>query len=1086
MRLQKLIVQFCILSLTFFMLTACESSDSDDSAAAVAVSLSSLSVTPASKSIGKGALTQLTATATYSNGTTADVTDSASWSSLDTSVVTVSDSTADANNPKGTVAAVLPGSTTVKATYQGKSGSSTVTVTPATLASVQVTPFYPSLALAATPEVQFTATGIYSDGAKLDLTEYATWSSSDNTIATVNNTAGKRGLLSIIVTTSASATITAVYQDISGNTTLTLTSGTVDSLEITPINPSIANDTTQQFTATALISDGTTQDLTDEVVWTSGTISVAPISNAADSMGLATAIATTSSTISANYEGTSPLLASDLTVTAATLNKIQIFPPAPSIAIGVDFQLTVKGVYTDGTVYTHQNLTDTAVWSSSDTDVAKVCNSSVCKGKVSALKAGTVTITASMPGPITKSINLTVNGVDKSLHEIQVTPTNPTIYSGTTQKFKATGVYTDNTAYFHEDITEKVVWSSSNETAAIVSNAAASEGVVRNRAAGTATITATLGDLSGTSALTILDSAIALTSIEVSPANPSIAEGMKQQFTAMGLFSDGTTTIFKDVTNEVIWTSGTATIARISNTAGSKGDAVSVADGTSVITATLGSTSGSSTLTVFDVTSYQFDSLQITPEATTVSIAAGAVQKLKAIGIFKTGANDVKKMDLTDSVTWISSDPAAATVDNLNGTSGQVRGLSAGSPTITAYWTDGSAVTQFATKSVVVSSSGMTLQSMQITPSNQSLDLDMTQQYTALGIYSDGSTYAVNHLPTDLTWLSADSSTSSTINAPIGSDYDNHGLARTLLAGTSTVSAQYDSKSATETLTTANVDLDSLTIYPANPTLANGTKQQFKAFGTYSDNINRDITHLVRWSSGTVATALIKNSPSDKGLATTISTGTSTITAALGSVSGTTTLTVEDGIFAATDPVQVTPSTSVMGVGTTLQLTATGIFNDGVNDYSVDLTGLVYWTTSDAAVVTVSNADGTNGRVYGASSSATPVTLTAYWTDTVPAVGIGTATVTVTSGSVLSIEVSPDQPSGPIGFTEQLKATALFSDNNTQDVTTSVVWTSSDKSIATVSNAEGSQGEITRISVGTATISARLGSNGASATVTVW
>jgi len=1076
MRLQRLIMQFCILSLTFFLLTGCQSSDSGGSSA------STLSVTPASLSIAMGISSGLTATLNNS-----DVTSTATWSSSDTSVVTVSDLASSVRNPKGTITAVRTGSATVTATSGGLTATSTITVTSATLSAVQITPIYSSLALAATPEIQFTATGVFSDSTKLDLSEYVTWSSSDTAISTVNNTAGKGGLVSTVA--AGPTTIKAVYEyasgDVSGDTLLTLTSDTVDSLEVTPINPSIAVGTTQQFTATMLVTDGTTkktQDLTKDVVWSSSDVGKAEISNASDSMGKSTALAGGTTAIDSSFGATSAT-ASTMTVTAATLNKLQIFPATPSIAIGVDFELTAKGIYTDGTVYTHQNLTDSVVWSSSDTAVATVCNSSVCKGKVSALAAGTTTITASMPGSITKTVSLTVNGTGLTLTEIQVTPTNPSIYSGTSQKFTATGIYTDGTTYFHEDITSNVTWSSSDETVAIANNAAGTEGVIKNRAAGTSTISATRMGISGTSSLTVLASAMALNSIEVSPANPSIADEMKQQFTAMGVFTDGTTTILKDITDEVIWTSGTVATARISNTERNKGEATSVLTGTSLITATLGATSGTSTLTVFNVATYLFDSIEIAPETSTVTIAAGTSQQLQAIGIFKTAGNDAKKVDLNDTVTWVSSDPTVATVDNLNGTSGLLRGLSAGSATITCYWTDITPTTKSITKTVTVN--GMTLQSMQITPSNQSLDLGMTTQYKALGVYTDGTSYAMHHLPVDLNWLSADSSTSSTINSPIGSDYHNHGMATTLLAGTSTISAKYGSTSATETLTTADVTLTSVTISPANPTLAGGTKLQFKAYGTYSDNVNRDITHLVRWSSGTVATALIKNSLKDKGLATTVATtsSTSTITAALGSISGSTTLTVKNNTFSATNPVQVTPTSPVMGAGTTLQLSATGVFTDGT-DYGTDLSGLVYWISSAPSVVTVSNAASTNGRVYGVAAGT--ATLTAYWTDKVPAVQSGTTTVTVTSGTVSSIEISPNQPSGPVGYTEQLNATALYSDNNTQDITESVVWTSSDKSVVTVSNVEGSRGIMTRISVGSATITARLGASNTTATATVW
>ena len=85
--------------------------------------------------------------------------------------------------------------------------------------------------------------------------------------------------------------------------------------------------------------------------------------------------------------------------------------------------------------------------------------------------------------------------------------------------------------------------------------------------------------------------AATLQSIAVTPANPSIAKGATQQFTATGTFSDNST---QNLTGQVTWASATTAVATI--TAG--GLATGVAAGTSTISATLGAVSGSTVLTV--------------------------------------------------------------------------------------------------------------------------------------------------------------------------------------------------------------------------------------------------------------------------------------------------------------------------------------------------------------------------------------------------------------------------------------------------------------------------------------------------------
>jgi hypothetical protein len=85
-----------------------------------------------------------------------------------------------------------------------------------------------------------------------------------------------------------------------------------------------------------------------------------------------------------------------------------------------------------------------------------------------------------------------------------------------------------------------------------------------------------------------------LKSIAVTPASPIIASGATQQFTATETYSDNTT---KDITSSVTWSSSDAGIATITNA----GLATAIAAGSTTITATSGSVSGSTTLTISDV-----------------------------------------------------------------------------------------------------------------------------------------------------------------------------------------------------------------------------------------------------------------------------------------------------------------------------------------------------------------------------------------------------------------------------------------------------------------------------------------------------
>lgn len=85
------------------------------------VSLSSIAITPANKSITTRDTQQFTATGTYSNSTTADISSSVTWTSSDTTVATM--------NSSGQATAVSTGTTTITANSGGISGTTTLTVT---------------------------------------------------------------------------------------------------------------------------------------------------------------------------------------------------------------------------------------------------------------------------------------------------------------------------------------------------------------------------------------------------------------------------------------------------------------------------------------------------------------------------------------------------------------------------------------------------------------------------------------------------------------------------------------------------------------------------------------------------------------------------------------------------------------------------------------------------------------------------------------------------------------------------------------------------------------------------------------------
>jgi hypothetical protein len=291
--------------------------------ATVAPTLTSIAVTPANPRIVAGGTQQFKATGTYSDGSTQDVTSQATWSSTTTTVATI--------GTGGLASAVSAGSTTISAKLAGVTGSTTLTVqTPPTLTSIAVTPATPTIVAGGTQ--QFAATGTYSDGSTQNVTTQATWSSRTTTVATISPS----GLATAL--SAGSTTISATLTGVTGSTTFTVqTPPTLNSIAVTPANPTIVAGGTQQFAATGSYSDGSTQNVTSQATWSSSTTTVATINGSA----MATAVSAGTTTISAALSGV--MGSTTLTVQAVPLAITAASLPTGTVSVAYSATLTASG-----------------------------------------------------------------------------------------------------------------------------------------------------------------------------------------------------------------------------------------------------------------------------------------------------------------------------------------------------------------------------------------------------------------------------------------------------------------------------------------------------------------------------------------------------------------------------------------------------------------------------------------------------------------------------------------------------------------------------------------------------------------------
>ncbi|MEM5505844.1 Ig-like domain-containing protein [Shewanella frigidimarina] len=606
------------------------------------------------------------------------------------------------------------------------------------LTSIAVTPATPSMPLGL--KQQFTAMGTYSDGTSSDITNSATWSSDDSTVATINASGLAMGVIPGSVAITASL-IDSSSNEQSATTTLTITDATLTALAITPVTPSLAKGLTKQFMATGTYSDGTSPDVTTSVTWSSANTLVATV----NASGLASGVAIGSSVITASLG--SDETTTELNITDAILSSIALTPVEPSIAKGITQQFTAIGTYSDGISV---DITASENWSSADTLVATMNTSGAAKG----VSIGSSIITADFQAQSATSL-LTVT--DASLTSIMLTPANPHIPKGNTLQLTATGIYSDGISV---DITSSAIWSSADTLIATVN----ADGVVSGITSGSAIITATSAALSATTTVTVTDTT--LTSIAVTPGNQTIVKGSNKQLTATGTYSDGS---LANITASVTWSSADTLVATVNNS----GLASSIETGSSLISASSGALSGSTNLTI---TGAALNSIVVSP--TNLSLVKGMNKQFAATATYSDGS----VADISTSVTWSSADTLVATID----VNGLANGKAAGSSLITA--TSGAQ-----SNSTNLTVTDATLNSIDVTPINPSIIKNSSQNFMATGHYSDGST---TNITSTVMWSSADTLV-ATLNP---NEQLNSGRATAIEVGSSVIQASLSGVFADTTL----------------------------------------------------------------------------------------------------------------------------------------------------------------------------------------------------------------------------------------------------------------------------------------------
>ena|GEM_PF-4899728 len=404
----------------------------------------SITVEPGSGRIETGQSLSFTASATMSNGTTKDVTNEASWSVVNRNVASISS--------QGVATGLASGSTTVQASYGGQTGSAGLTVKEPTVVSITVEPGSGSIQTGQT--LSFTASATMSNGTTKNVTNDASWSTSNSNVANISSQGVATGV------TSGSTTVQASYGGQTGSAGLTVTQPPAPSvlhISITPVQGTVGSGQLITYTATAHMSDRNTRNITTEAAWSIADPHVAGLNGPGLVIGLQAGV----TTVKASYAGMNAT--AGLFVEEPVLVRVEILPVEAAVEIGETVTFSASAVFSDGST---SDVTSSANWNVDNPDLASITN----PGAVEGVSPGSTFVTATYDG-ISGSASLTVTESGQTnVLEITVYPNERTLGIGQPYGFYAKALLSDQSIM---EVTNSATWSVDNaQIAEIIANVA--------------------------------------------------------------------------------------------------------------------------------------------------------------------------------------------------------------------------------------------------------------------------------------------------------------------------------------------------------------------------------------------------------------------------------------------------------------------------------------------------------------------------------------------------------------------------------------------------------------------------------------
>jgi uncharacterized protein YjdB len=617
------------------------------------------------------------------------------WSSEDTTIATVSGS--------GVVTGKALGTAHIAASSGGKSGIATVVVMPPGVASVQVSP--PSAVITVGGTVHLQAKALDASGNELS-GRTITWTSSNNAVATVDNT----GLVTGVST--GADTIIATSEGKSAIAGIVVALAAPASIAVAPPSVTVTAGQTSQLTATVKDANGSVISGAP-VTWTVDKPSVAIVGSTGLVSGQAAGTATVTATSGSVHVDV------PVTVTLPPPNAVVVSPGTVALLVSQRQQLT--GTVTDASGNTIPGQTIT--WESSNSAVAAVGTT----GLVIAVAPGTATITATS-GSVHGTADVTVSPVP--VRRVTLTPDALSFTEGD-QGTQLAVALLDSAGGTLSQTGRTINWSSSNSAVASVNGT----GFVTPGTAGQAVITAALAGTGLSATATVTVTRVPVASVTVTPSPDTLVPLQQLQLTATPQDAGGNPLTGRTIT----WEGSDDNIATVS----SNGRVTALSPGSMTVSATAGGKTGTATIVVVNV---PVASVELSP--TTQSVVVG-----QTTPAFTAVTKDAGGHVLSGrTVTFNSDNTGVATIDQ---TSGVATGVSPGTAHITA--TSEGITSNAATLTV----NPPPVSSVTVDPSTQTITDGNTATFTATLKDAQGNSLSGR----TVTWDSSDHSVATIDNS---------------------------------------------------------------------------------------------------------------------------------------------------------------------------------------------------------------------------------------------------------------------------------------------------------------------------------